>query len=128
MLLDFKILKGLYLFWSSFFEGLFEWIFLLFNHILSPTFNLWGFLHFLSNCFFIVSYTASIAFMASLQLLSNLMRNSSSLGNSICTMRFPFHVCLPKLSSNSVCPITICFLSLYENSAAANYSIQLFCW
>ena len=29
-LISFEILKGLYLFWSSFFEGLFEWIFLFF--------------------------------------------------------------------------------------------------
>ena len=52
-LMSFKILNGLYLFWSSFFEGWFNWIFLFSNHTLSLTFNPWGFLLFLSNCLFV---------------------------------------------------------------------------
>ncbi len=55
---------------------------------------------FLLNCFFIISCAAFIVFVASSQLLSNLMRNSSGLRNSVFTIRFPFHRCLPKLSSN----------------------------
>ena len=51
--ISFKILKGLYHFWSSFFEGRFDWIFLFSNHMLSPTFSSWGFLLFLLNCLFI---------------------------------------------------------------------------
>ena len=118
----------MYLFWSSFFKGLFEWIFLLSSHILSPTFNPWGFLLFLSNCFFMAPCAISIDFIASSQLLCNPIRNSSSFGNSVCTIRLPFHGYLPQLSSNGVCPIAACFLSLYKNSVAANHSVQLSCW
>ena len=86
----FEILKSLYLFWFSFFEDLFEWIFLLSSHILSPTFNPWGFLLFLSNYFFIFFCTSFINFVTSSQLLCDFIRNSSSLGISICILRFSF--------------------------------------
>ena len=59
----FKILKGLYHFWFSFFKDQFDWIFLFFNHTLSLTFNPWGFLLFLSNCLFIFFYISSIDFV-----------------------------------------------------------------
>ena len=124
----FEILKDLYLFWSSFFKGLFKWIFLFSNHMLSPTFNPWGFLCFLLNCFFIISCTAFIDFVVLSQLSYRLVRKSSNFGNSVCTTRLPFHRCLPKLSSNGVRLVTICFLLLYWNSAAARYSFQLSCW
>ena len=46
-------------------------------------------------------------------ILNNLMnrpvRNSSNLGNSVCTMRLLFHRCLPKLSSKGVLPVAMCF-------------------
>ena len=63
--ISFEILKGPYLFWSNFFEGQFEWIFLLSSHMLFPTFNPWGFLLFLLNCFFIFFWASSIDFVAS---------------------------------------------------------------
>ena len=119
-LISFKILKGLYLFWLSFFEGLFKWIFLVSSHTLSPVFNSCRFCLFLSNCLFIAYFAISIDFVASFQLLYNTIRNSSSFGNSICTVKFLFHGCLPKLSSNRVLPIAIL---LYWNSAAINYSV-----
>ena len=77
--ISFKILKSLYLFWSSFFESLFKWIFFLSNHMLSPTFNPWGFLYFLSNCFFIIFCAVSIDFVTSSQLLCRPVRKSSNL-------------------------------------------------
>ena len=103
----FEILKDPYLFWSSFFEGLFKWIFLFSNHMLSPTFNPWGFFYFLSNCFFIISYTTSIDFVASFQLLCRPVRKASNIGNSICATRLPFYGYLPKLSLNSVLSIVM---------------------
>ena len=112
-LISFEILKGLYLFWSSFFEGLFEWIFLFSNYMLSPIFNLWGFLLFWSNYLFILSWASSIDFVVFSQLLCNLVRKSSNLENSIDTTRLPFHGCLPKLSSKEVLPVTTYYLSLY---------------
>ena len=111
-LISFEILKSPYLFWSSFFEGLFKWIFLLSSHTLSPTFNPWRFLHFLSNYFFIISCVAFIAFIASSQLFCSPVRNSSSLGISICTSKFSFHRCLPKFRINRVWSIAACFLLL----------------
>ena len=126
-LISFKILKGLYLLLSNFFEGQFDWIFLFSCHILSLTFSPWGFCLLLSNCLFIFFYASSITFVACSQLFCSPARNSSTLGISDCTTRSPFHECLPKFNSNSVLPIAICLLSLYWNSTAAIYSIQLFC-
>ena len=108
-----RILKDLYLFWSNFFEGWFEWIFLASNHILFSTCNSYRFLLFLSNCFFIASFAISIKFIAFSQLLCNSLRNSSNFGNFICTVKFPFQECCPKLCLNGICPIAICFLWLY---------------
>ena len=115
--------KGLYRFWFSFFEGLFKWIFLASNHMLSPFFNPCGFHLFLSNCFFIVSLAMSIALVIFSQLFCKPIKNSSSFGNSICTVKFPFHGCCPKLSLNRICPIATCFLSLYWNSAIVSHSV-----
>ena len=67
-------------------------------------------------------------FFASSQLLCSPLRKSSSFGNSIFTIRFSFHKCLPKLSLNRICPVITCFLLLYWNSTANNYSVQLSCW
>ena len=44
--ISFEILKGPYLFWSSFFKDCFEWIFLAFSHTLSPIFSSCEFLFF----------------------------------------------------------------------------------
>ena len=86
----FEILKGLYLFWSNFFKGHFEWIFLAPSHTLSLTFNPCRFLLFLSNCFFIASFAISIDVLALSQLLCNPSRKSFSFGNSVFIVRFPF--------------------------------------
>ena len=125
--MSFEILRGLYLFWFSFFESQFEWIFLASNHTLSPAFNPCEFYLFLSNCLFIASFAIFINFIVSSQLCCNLVRNSSNFGNSICTIRFPFYGCLPKLSLKGVLSITTCFLLLYWNFTTANHSVQLFC-
>ena len=124
----FRILKGPYLFWSSFFKGLFEWIFLASNHISSPSYNFCRFYLFLSNFLFITSWVSSITLVSSSQLLCKPIKNSSSFGNSICTVRSPFHGWHPKLSLNGVHPVAVCFLSLYWNSTAASHSVQLSCW
>ena len=124
----FEILKYPYLFWSSFFEGQFEWIFSFSNNTLSLTFNSCRFSFFLSNCLFIFFWASSINFVASSQLCCSLVRNSSNFRNFICVTRLPFYECLPKLSLNRICSVTVCFLSLYWNSAAASYSVQLSCW
>ena len=125
--MSFEILKDLYLFWSSFFEGHFEWIFLASSHMLSPIFNPCGFLLFLSNYFFIASFAISINTLALFQLLCNLFRKLFSFGNSIFIVMFLFYRCLPKLGLNRVCPVAICFLSLYWNSTTNNQSVQLSC-
>jgi len=116
------------IFWSNFFESLFNRIFLFSNHMLSPTSNSSGFCLFLLNYFFIFFCASFIDFVACSQLLCNSVRNSSNFGNSICIMRLPFYGCLPKFSSNGVFPVATCLLSLYWNSAAANHSVQLSCW
>ena len=121
--MSFEILKSPYLFWSSFFEGLFKWMFLASNYTLSPFFNLYRFHLFLLNYFFIISCANSINFMASSQLLCSSVKNSSNFGNSVYTVRLPFYRCLPKLSTNGVCSIATYFLSLYWNFCCYN----LFC-
>ena len=126
--MSFEILKGPYLFWSSFFEGLFEWIFLASNHILSSSFSPCRFYLFLSNCFFIISCVNSINFVAFSQLLCNPIRNSSNFRNSICTIKLPFYKYHPKLSTNGVCSVAMYFLLLYWNSVATIHSVQSFCW
>ena len=60
-----------YLFWSSFFEGWFNWIFLTSNHMLSPTFSSCELCLFLSDYFFMTSFAISINLFASSQLLPN---------------------------------------------------------
>ena len=126
--ISFEILNGPYLLLSSFFEGQFKWIFLFSSHMLSPTFNPWEFLLFLSNCFFMFFCTSSIALVTCFQLFCSLIRKSSTLGISIWTTRSPFQGCLPKFNSNGVYPVATCFLSLYWNSAAANQFVQSSCW
>ena len=127
-LMSFEILKGLYLLLFNFFKGWFDWIFLFSNHMLSPTLSPWEFHLFLSNCCFIFFCASSIAFIACSQLFCIFAKNSSTLGISDCTLRFPFYECLPKFNSNSVLFIATCFLSLYWNSTATIHSIQLSCW
>ena len=119
---------NMYLLLSNFFEGQFDWIFLFSNHILLPTFSSWGFLLFLSNCFFILLYASSIAFVACSQLFCIPIRNFSTHGISIWTIRSPFQGCLLKFNLNGIFPVATYFLSLYWNSAAANQSVQLSCW
>ena len=121
--MSFEILNGPYLFWSSFFESQFDWIFLFFNHTLFLAFNPWGFFLFLSNCLFIFFWASFINFVACSQLFCSSMRNSSNLVNSVCTTRSPFHRCLPKFNLNSVFSVATCLLSLYWNSAAVSHSI-----
>ena len=94
----------------------------------SPSFSPCGFCLFLSNYLFIVSLSMSIALVTSSQLFCKLIKNSSSFGNFIYTVKSPFHKCRPKLSLNGVCPVAACFLSLYWNSAATSYFVQLSCW
>ena len=79
----FEILNGPYLLLSSFFEGRFKWIFLFSSHTLSPTFNPWEFLLFLSNCFFMFFCASSIALVTCSQLFCSPIRKSSTLGISI---------------------------------------------
>ena len=110
--MSFMILKGPYLLLSNFFEGQFDWIFLFSNHTCSPTFRPWEFLLLLSNCFFMLLWLSFIACVACFQLSCNFFTNSSTRGNSVCTMRSPFQGCLPKFSSNGVFPVAACFLSL----------------
>ena len=126
--ISFKILKGLYLLSFNFFESRFDWIFLFSSHMLSLTFSPWGFHLFLLNCLFMFFCAFSIAFVVCSQLFCSPARNSSTLRISDCTTRLPFHRCLSKFNLNGVLSVVVCFLSLYWNSAAANYSIQLFCW
>ena len=110
--MSFKILKGLYLLLSSFFEGQFDWIFLFSSHTWSPTFKPWGFLLFLSNCRFMFFWASSIACTACFQLSCSFFPNSSTHGNSVCTMRSPFQGCLPKFRLNGVFPVAAYFLLL----------------
>ena len=124
--ISFEILKGLYLFWSNFFKSQFEFLFS--SHMFSPTFNLWGFLHFLLNCFFIFFWASFIAFVASSQLLCRPARNSSIFRNSIYITMLLFYGYLPKLSLNGVWLVATCFLLLYWNSTATIHSVQLSCW
>ena len=100
-------------------------MFLASNHTSSPSFSPCVFHLFLSNCLFIISLAMSIALVASSQLFHKPIKNSSSFGNSVCTVKSPFHECCSKLSLNGVHPIAMCFLSLYWNFAAASHSVQL---
>ena len=126
--MSFAILKGLYLFWSNFFENQFKCIFLASNRMLFSTFNPYGFCLFLSNYLFIASFAISIDFMAFSQLCCSPIRNYSKFGSSVCTVRLPFHRYISKLSLKGVCSVATCFLSLYWNSAIASYSVQLYYW
>ena len=121
--ISFEILKDPYIFWFSFFKGQFKWMYLVFNHMLFPTFNPWGFLLFLLNCLFIASLAIFIDFFAAPQLPCSSLRNFSNFDISVFIIRSPFHRCLPKLSSNRVCPITTCLLLLYWNSAMDSHSV-----
>ena len=62
------ISKGLYLFWFSFFEDCFNWIFLTSNHNLPSCFNPWEFHLFLVNYFFMASFAFFIDVFAVFQL------------------------------------------------------------
>ena len=100
-------------------------MFLASNHTSSPSFSPCVFRLFLLNCLFIISLAMSIALVASSQLFYKPIKNSSSFRNSVCTVKSPFHGCCPKLSLNGMHPVAMCFLSLYWNSAAVSYSVQL---
>ena len=119
----FMILKGLYLFWSSFFEGCFNWIFLASSYMLSSCFSPYVFCFFLLNCFFIASFAISINIFATSQLFFSSSRKVSSFDNSVFIIRSLFYRCCPKLSLNRVYPVAKCFLLLYWNSAVDNYSV-----
>ena len=125
--MSFEILKDLYLFWPSFFESQFDWIFLAFSHMLSLTFSSCKFLLFLLNCFFIAFFAIYINLFALSQLFCSPSKKSSSFGNSVFTVKFPFYRCLPTFSSNKIHAIAMWFLLLYWNSAADNHSVQLSC-
>ena len=109
----FVISKDPYIFWSSFFEIDFDWMFFSFSHMLFSCFNPWGLYLFLLNCFFIVSFAFFIGIFTVFQLPCSFSRKVSSFGNSVFIIRFPFCVCLPKLSSNGIYLMAECFLSLY---------------
>ena len=93
----FVISNGPYLFWSSFFESHFDWVFLAFSHTLSSYFNPWKLCLFLSNYFFMTSFAFSIDIFTVSQLLCSSSQKVSSFGNSVFIIRSPFHECCPKL-------------------------------
>jgi len=121
--ISFVISKDLYLFWFSFFESYFDWIFFSSNYMLFPCFNPWEFCLFLLNCFFIAFFALFIDDFAIFQLLCSFLRKVSSFGNSVFIVRSSFYECLPKLSSNGIYSVAECFLLLYWNSVANNYSV-----
>ena len=122
----FVISKDLYLFWSSFFEDCFNWMFLPSNHMFS-CFNSWVFYLFMSNYFFMASFAISIDIFATSQLLCSSSKKVPSFGNSVFIVRSLFYRCHPKSSLNEVYSVAEYFLSLYWNSATNNYFIQLSC-
>ena len=75
---------------------------------------------FLLNSFFMASFAITLDYFAASQLLCSPSRKYSKFGNSILTVRSPFHGCLPKFNLNGEYPVTTCFLLLYWNSAADN--------
>ena len=81
-LISFIISKGLYLFWSSFFKGHFDWIFLISNHTLSLSFNLWGF--YLHSMFWPHLFLS----MNNLQFSSAHQTLSSADQNQLCYLRY----------------------------------------
>ena len=94
----FVISKGLYLFWSNFFECCFNWIFLVSNYILSSYFSSWKFYLLLLNCFFIASFAFFIDIFTVFQILCSSLEKVSSFGNYIFIVRSLFYRCCPKLS------------------------------
>ena len=124
----FVILKDPYLFWFSFLESHVEWIFLAPSHTLLSSFKSCRFHLFLSNYFFIASFTTFIDFFTAFQLLCSLSRKFFSFSNFVFTIRSPLHRCFLKFSLNRVYSVATCFLSLYCNFVTDNYSVQSFCW
>jgi len=120
-LMSFEILKDLYLFWSSFFEGQFD------GYSCFPT-TYYLQLSILEDFIFSYRTASSIDFVACFQLFYNPARNSSNFGNSVDTTRLSFYRCLSKSSSKGVLPVAVYHLSLYWNSAATNHSVQSSCW
>ena len=121
------IVKSPYLFWSSFFESLFNWIFLASSHTCSSFLSSCNCLLFLSYCLFMVSFVLSIDIFASSYVFFMLFKNSSRLGISMSTVRFSFHGYLLQFRQNRVWFVAACSLSLYWNSTVANYFVQLSC-
>ena len=89
------IVKGSYLFWSSFFEGRFVWIFFASSHTCSLTLRSCTYCLLLSYCLFIMSFVFSIAVLASSLVVSIFFSSSSKLSISVSTVRFPFQGYLP---------------------------------
>jgi len=69
-LIFFMISKDLYIFWSSFFEDYFDWIFLASNYMLPSCFSSWRF------CFFLSKFSMNV--FAVFQLLCNFSKKVSS--------------------------------------------------
>jgi len=92
--ISFMIVKGPYLFWSSFFENLVDWIFLASSHTCSLFLSSCDCFLFLSYCFFMVSFVLSIDIFASSHVFFMLFKNSSRFGISMFIVRFPFYGCL----------------------------------
>ena len=72
--------KGPYLFWSSFFEGQFVWMFLASSHTCSPVLRPCDWHVLLSYCFFIVFFVLSITVFASSLIVSIFFSRPSKLG------------------------------------------------
>ena len=125
--ISFMIVKGPYLFWSSFFENLVDWIFLASNYTCFLFLSSCDYLLFLLYYFFMVSFVFSINIFASSHVFFILFKNSSRFGISVSMVRFPFYGCLSQFRQNKVQFVATCSLLLYWNSAVANYFVQLSC-
>ena len=80
-LIFFVILKDPCIFWSSFFENYFDWMFFSFHHMLFSCFNSWELYIFLLNCLFMASFAFFIDVFAVFQLLCSFSRKVYS-GNN----------------------------------------------
>ena len=123
----FMSLKGLYYFWSNFFESYFNWIFFASSYTLFSCINYQGFCLFLLNCSFITSFDFSMDDFTFSQLLCSSLRKVSSFGNSVFIVKSSFYKCLSKLSLTGIYPVVEYFLSLYWNFTGNNYFVQLSC-
>ena len=113
----FMSLKGLYYFWSNFFESYFNWIFFASSYTLSSCINYQGITSF---DFFMDDFIVS-------QLLCSSLRKVFSFGNSVFIVKSSFYKCLSKLSLTGIYPVVEYFLSLYWNFTGNNFFVQLSC-